>query len=93
MANRWGNMKIVTDFILGGSKITADGDCSHEITAVPIRCPFRRRLSAAAVACWTRAPMDTSHKISAFVVHLKQMLGVPRGPQDQLKKLSNIKRV
>ena len=27
----WGNMKTVTDFILGGSKITADGDCSHEI--------------------------------------------------------------
>ena len=24
-------MKIVRDFILGGSKITADGDCSHEI--------------------------------------------------------------
>ena len=24
-------MKKVTDFILGGSKITADGDCSHEI--------------------------------------------------------------
>ena len=24
-------MKIVTDFILGGSKITADGDCSHAI--------------------------------------------------------------
>ena len=22
-------MEIVTDFILGGSKITADGDCSH----------------------------------------------------------------
>ena len=22
---------MVTDFILGGSKITADGDCSHEI--------------------------------------------------------------
>ena len=29
MANRWGTME--TDFILGGSKITADGDCSHEI--------------------------------------------------------------
>ena len=28
MANRWGNSE---DFILGGSKITADGDCSHEI--------------------------------------------------------------
>ena len=24
-------MDIVTDFIFGGSKITADGDCSHEI--------------------------------------------------------------
>ena len=25
-------METVTDFILGGSKSTADGDCSHEIT-------------------------------------------------------------
>ena len=24
-------METVTDFILGGSKITADGDCSHQI--------------------------------------------------------------
>ena len=24
-------METVTDFILGGFKITADGDCSHEI--------------------------------------------------------------
>ena len=24
-------MEALTDFILGGSKITADGDCSHEI--------------------------------------------------------------
>ena len=31
MANRWGNMETVTDFISLGSKITADGDCSHEI--------------------------------------------------------------
>ena len=30
MAHRWGN-KTMTDFILGGSKITVDGDCSHEI--------------------------------------------------------------
>ena len=28
MGNRW---KTVADFILGGSKITADGDCSHKI--------------------------------------------------------------
>ena len=26
-----GTIETVTDFILGGSKITADGDCSHEI--------------------------------------------------------------
>ena len=31
MANRWGKMETVTDFIFLGSKITADGDCNHEI--------------------------------------------------------------
>ena len=31
MTNRWETMETVTDFILGGSKITGDGDCSHEI--------------------------------------------------------------
>ena len=31
MATRWGSNETVADFILGGSKITADGDCSHEI--------------------------------------------------------------
>ena len=31
MANRWGNMETVTDFIFLCSKITVDGDCSHEI--------------------------------------------------------------
>ena len=31
MGNRWGNGETVSDFIFGGSKITADGDCSHEI--------------------------------------------------------------
>ena len=32
-------VEIVTDFILGGSKITVDGDCSHEIK----RCLFLGR--------------------------------------------------
>ena len=32
-------VQTVTDFILGGSKITADGDCSHEIK----RCLFLGR--------------------------------------------------
>ena len=36
MANRKGKVETVTDFIFLGSKITLDGDCSHEI---------RRRLS------------------------------------------------
>ena len=32
MGNKWGNSgKTVSHFIFGGSKITADGDCSHEI--------------------------------------------------------------
>ena len=31
MANRWGTMETVTDFIFLHSKITADGDCNHEI--------------------------------------------------------------
>ena len=34
-------VETVSDFILGGSKITADGDCSHEIK----RCLFLGRLA------------------------------------------------
>ena len=31
MANRWRNSGNSADFVFWGSKITADGDCSHEI--------------------------------------------------------------
>ena len=31
MANRWGKMETERLFILGGSKIAVDHDCSHEI--------------------------------------------------------------
>ena len=34
-------VETVSDFILGGSKITADGDCSHEIKR---RLPLRRKV-------------------------------------------------
>ena len=34
-------METVSDFILGGSKITADGDCSHEIKT---RLPLGRKV-------------------------------------------------
>ena len=33
-------METVTDLILGGSKITADGDCSHEIKTL---APWKKR--------------------------------------------------
>ena len=39
MGNRWETVETVSDFILGGSKITADGTCSHEIK----RCLFLGR--------------------------------------------------
>ena len=31
MANDWGKVETVKDFVFLGSKIAADGDCSHEI--------------------------------------------------------------
>ena len=31
MATSWGKVETVAEFILGGSKITADGDCNHKI--------------------------------------------------------------
>ena len=34
-------METVTDFILGGSKITADGDCSLEIKTI---CSFKEKV-------------------------------------------------
>ena len=31
MANEWDKVEVVTDILFLGSKLTADGDCSHEI--------------------------------------------------------------
>ena len=39
MANRWGKVETVTDFIFLGSNITVYEDCSHEIK----RCLFLGR--------------------------------------------------
>ena len=41
MANSWETVETVRDFILRGSKITADGDCSHEIKR---RLPLGRKV-------------------------------------------------
>ena len=34
MTNRWETMETMTNFIFSGSKITVDGDCSHEIKKI-----------------------------------------------------------
>ena len=39
MGNRWETVETVSEFVFGGSKITVDGDCSHEIK----RCLLLRR--------------------------------------------------
>ena len=31
MGNRWETVETISDFIFGGSKITANGDCCHEV--------------------------------------------------------------
>ena len=41
MGNRWGNSGNSVKLYFGGSKITADGDCSHEIKR---RLPLGRRV-------------------------------------------------
>ena len=44
MANRWEKMETVTDFIFLGSKITVDGDCSHEIKQQQQSCSLEEKL-------------------------------------------------
>ena len=52
-------METVIDFIFGGSKITADGDCSHEIkTLVLWKKSYdqpRQHLKAETLLCWQRS--------------------------------------
>ena len=44
MENRWETVETVTDLILGGSKMTEDGDCSHEIKRCLILGSYRQRI-------------------------------------------------
>ena len=44
-------VEAVTDFIFGGSKITADGDCSHEIK----RCLLLRRKVVTNLTAYSKA--------------------------------------
>ena len=59
-------METVRDFILGGSKITADGDCSHEI---------KRRLLLGRKAMTNRDSILKSRDITLPTkVHLAKMV-------------------
>jgi len=47
MANDGETVETVTSFILGGSKIIADGDCSHEIKrCLPLEIKFMTTLES-----------------------------------------------
>ena len=54
-------MEIVTDFIFLGSKITADGDCSHEIK----RCLLLGR-KAMTFSTWWASVVNMTWKFSVF---------------------------
>ena len=56
-------METVTDFILGGSKITADGDCSHEIK----RHLFLRRKAMTSLDSILKSRDITLHLVKAMV--------------------------
>ena len=62
-------VEIVSDFILGGSKITADGDCSHEI---------KRRLLLGRKIMTNMGSMFKSRDITLPTkVHLVKAMGFP----------------
>jgi len=52
-----GTMETVTDFIFGGSKISVDGDCSHEIK----RCLFLGKKAMTNLDCLLRSRDITFH--------------------------------
>ena len=54
-------VETMADFILGGSKITADGDCSHEIkTVVPRKKSYdqpRQHIQSRDITLPTKVPL------------------------------------
>ena len=62
-------VETVTDFILGGSKITADGDCSHEIK--------RRLLLGRKVMTYVDSILKSRHITLSTMVHLVKAIVFP----------------
>ena len=58
MANRWVKSETVTDFIFLGSKITVDGDCSHEIK----RCLLLGRKAMTNLDCMLKSRPHFANK-------------------------------
>ena len=65
MANRREDVEIVTDFLFLGSRITADGDCSHEI---------RRQLLLGRKAM---TKLDSMLKTETLLVHIVKAMIFP----------------
>ena len=68
MANRWETMETVTDFIFLSCKITADGECSHEI---------KRHLIFGRKAMTNLDSMLKSRDITLSKVHLVKSMVFP----------------
>ena len=69
MASDGETVETVTDFIFGGSKITADGDCSHEIK--------RRLLLGRKVMTNLDSILKSRDIILPMVVHLVKVMVFP----------------
>ena len=72
-------VEILSDFILGGSKITADGDCSHEIK--------RRLLLGRKVM--TNLDIDSILKNRDITLPTKVCVVMPRSPALQADVLTS----
>ena len=74
MANRWEAMETEIDFIFLGSRITADGDCSHEIKAfAPWKKSYdkpRQRIKKQRHYFAEKGPYSQSYGLSSSPVQL-----------------------
>ena len=68
MANRWETVKTVKEFIFWGSKITADGDCSHEIKTL---APWKKSYDQ------SRQYIKKLRRYFAYKVHLVKAMVFP----------------
>ena len=67
MANRRQKVEVVTDFLFVGSKITADGDCSHEIRRYLLLGRKAMRNLDSVLKSWDIALPTKVHIVKAMV--------------------------